>query len=143
MEFRNTSDLISNTSTQETDHFPATNKLFEGTTTIVLYVCIGLVGIIGNSFAISILYRSTSMRKKIINILLINQSALDLCASVFLISIGYVDLKKTNRIVTFSGVLADMYCSIIWIRLPLWSMAFASGWNLVLINFERYAVLAA
>ena len=117
-----------------------TDDLLEGTATVVLYVSIGLFGVVGNSFAIFILTGATSMRKKLVNVLLINQSAIDLAASIFLLSIGYV--KSNSTVVTFFGVSAGVYCKIIATRLPLWATAVASTWNLVFVNLERYISVA-
>ncbi len=112
------------------------NDLFEGKTTVALYVCIGTVGILGNSLVIFVLSKSANMRKKMVNILLINQSALDLTASVCLVTMGYH--KMAPLIVTFSPIAADLYCRFIGSKVILWGCANCSTWNLVLINLERY-----
>ena len=112
------------------------NDLHEGPTSISLIVCIGIFGVFGNSFAIFILCHSTSMRKKLINVFLINQSAIDLAASVFLVTLGYN--KTESKIVTFSGIAADLYCKLIGSQLPLWAMSISSSWNLVFVNLERF-----
>ena len=111
------------------------NDLHLDSKTIALYVSIGLVGVFGNSFAIFILSRSASMRKKLVNVFLINQSAIDLVVSVLLLSVGYN--KTTSVIVTFTGVGAELYCKLIGSRWPLWSMFVSSTWNLVFVNMER------
>ncbi len=112
------------------------NVLYEGTSTIVIYVCIGTVGILGNALVICVLTRSATLRKNIVNILLINQSALDLAASVCLVTMGYNTVEPV--IVTFSGFGADLYCRIIGSKAILWGFATCSTWNLVTINLERY-----
>ncbi len=113
------------------------NDLFEGTTTIVIYVCIGTVGIMGNSFVIFVFTKSSNMMKKMVNILLINQSAVDLVASLCLMTIGHVKSGKPI-VATFSGVAADLYCRIIGPRTFIWGFATCSTWNLVFINVERF-----
>ena len=112
------------------------DDLHEGPISIAFIVCIGLFGIFGNSFAIFILCRSSSMRNKLINVFLINQSAIDLAASVFLVTMGYN--KTESKIVTFSGIAASLYCKFIGSQLPLWAMSISSSWNLVCVNFERF-----
>ena len=112
------------------------NVLHEDITTVSVYVCIGIVGIIGNSFATFILLQSKSMRKKLVNIFLINQSILDLVSSIFLVSVGYN--KNESIIVTFSGKKADLYCKLIGSRILFWSAITSSTWNLVFVNFERF-----
>ena len=78
---------------------------------IAAYVAIGIFGVIGNSFAIFVLSGSSSMRKKLVNVLLINQSAIDLTASLLLLTVGYNN--NSSVIVTFSGISADLYCRLI------------------------------
>ncbi len=113
------------------------NDLFEGTTTIVIYICIGTVGIMGNSFVIFVFAKSAKMRKKMVNILLINQSATDLAASISLVTIGHV--KSVGPVLaTFSVIAADLYCKLIGSRALLWGFATCSTWNLVFVNLERY-----
>ncbi len=113
------------------------NDLFEGTTTIVIYVCIGTVGVVGNSFVIFVFTKSANMRKKMVNILLINQSATDLAASISLVTIGHVKFGG-QVIATFSGVAADLYCKLIGSTAVVWGLASCSTWNLVFINIERF-----
>ena len=132
----NETDLISYTVNTTVLNQILKNDLHEGPTSISLIVCIGIFGVFGNGFAIFILCHSTSMRKKLINVFLINQSAIDLAASVFLVTLGYN--KTESRIVTFSGIAADLYCKLIGSQLPLWAMSISSSWNLVFVNLERF-----
>ena len=103
----NGTTLGCNTSGHSTSGENLTEKddLYEGTTSIVLSVCTGLLGIFGNSFAVFILYRSAkfgnSKSGKLVNILLINQSVIDLTASMFLVMMAYN--KTESVIVSFSG----------------------------------------
>ena len=112
------------------------DDLHEGTTAIVLYVCLGIFGVIGNGFAIFILSTSNSMRNKVITGYLINQSAIDLTASFFLMTFGFN--KEEATIVSFSGKWADLYCKFVGSRMLLWGVSISSTWNLVFINFERF-----
>ena len=116
------------------------DDLYEGTTSTVFSVCIGLIGIFGNSFAVFILFRSAksgnSKSGKLVNVLLINQSVIDLTASMFLVMMGYN--KTESVIVSFSGWRVDLYCKLIGSQLPLWMMSITSSWNLALVNLERY-----
>ena len=111
------------------------NALFEGGSTIAIYVCIGTVGMAGNGFVIFVFVKSSNMMKKMVNILLINQSAIDLVASLCLVTIGYVRSSASSL---FSGVAADFFCRILGSRLFVWAFATCSTWNLVIINMERY-----
>ncbi len=113
------------------------NDLFEGTTIIVIYICIGTVGIMGNSFVIYVFTKSSHMMKKMVNILLINQSVIALAASFSLVTVGHV--KHGGEVIaTFSGVAADLYCKLIGSTFIIWGLATCSTWNLVFINIERF-----
>ena len=51
---------------------------------IALYTTIGFIGTIGNIFVITVFGSSPVLRSKKVNILLINQSVIDLVSSIFL-----------------------------------------------------------
>ena len=58
---------------------------------IILSVLIGLVGVVGNAGVLIVLGSSRQMRRKLVNICLMNQSAIDLAASLLLIVNGTQD----------------------------------------------------
>ena len=76
------------------------------------------------------------MRKKLVNILLINQSAVDLGASLCLLIMGYNKFEEEIR--TFSGWKADLYCKLLGTQFLLWALYLPLTWNLVLANLERF-----
>ena len=112
------------------------NILHIDSPSIAAYVAIGIFGVVGNSFAIFVLSGSSSMRKKLVNVLLINQSAIDLTASLLLLTVGYNN--NSSVIVTFNGISADLYCRLIGSRYPMWGLFVSSTWNLVFVNLEHY-----
>ena len=67
---------------------------------IILSVLIGLVGVIGNTGVLVVLGSSQQMRRKLINVCLMNQSAIDLAASLLLIVNGNPD---PNVKIKFTG----------------------------------------
>ena len=91
-------------------------------------------GISGNGFVIFILLSSKDMRQKLVNVLLVNQSAIDFAASVFMIACGP---NKENVIGDFKGLAGQLYCRIWAPKLPMWAMFTASSYNLVVVNLER------
>ena len=54
--------------------------------TIAIFVCLGLIGCLGNGFVLYVFCSSQKLRKSIVNIYLINQSAIDLIASLMLLA---------------------------------------------------------
>ena len=57
----------------------------ENPVTIAIFVCLGLIGCLGNGFVLFIFCSSEKLRQSIVNIYLINQSAIDLMASLMII----------------------------------------------------------
>ena len=57
----------------------------ENPVTIVIFICLGIIGCLGNGLVLIIFCSSQKLRKSIVNIFLINQSAIDLMASLMLI----------------------------------------------------------
>ena len=56
---------------------------------VILLICSGSVGIIGNGFTLIILCSSPRIRNKTVNIFLISQSLLDFLCAVFLIGTAW------------------------------------------------------
>ena len=57
----------------------------ESPVTIAIFVCLGIIGCLGNGFVLLIFCSSEKLRQSIVNIYLINQSAIDLMASLMII----------------------------------------------------------
>ena len=53
--------------------------------TVAIFVCLGIIGCLGNGFVLFIFCSSEKLRKSIVNIYLINQSAIDFMASLMFI----------------------------------------------------------
>ncbi len=65
----------------------------EDITVTVLYSLIGSLGILGNSAVIYVFLSSKKLRRKLVNIYLINQSAIDLTGSILLVASGTITNK--------------------------------------------------
>ena len=68
--------------------------------TVAIYVCLGIVGCAGNGLVLFVFCSSEKLRTSIVNIYLINQSCIDFMASVFLIA-------SSNTSLNISGLSAD------------------------------------
>ena len=71
-----------------------------------------------------------------INILIVNQSVIDMCASFFAIMVGVVDVGGTKM--SRDSVLDQFVCRIWATRIPLWSLLATSTYGIMLIALERY-----
>ena len=98
-----------------------------------LYTAVGIVGLTLNMFVMFILATGPTLKKRMENSLLFNQSLCDGAASLFLM------LNLTNNLITsFSGIWGEIMCKF-WIPAsPLWAALQASVCNHIVITIERY-----
>ena len=73
---------INNHSTNTNQTEEKVSSTGENPVTIGIFVCLGLIGCLGNGFVLFIFCSSEKLRQSIVNIYLINQSAIDLMASL-------------------------------------------------------------
>ena len=100
----------------------------------IAYITIALLGIVGNVIVVSVLARSSSMRKTYSNIFILNQSVIDLTASVFILA-----TTTTNKSVdNLSGIWGELYCRLWLSDLPMWSLLASSSYSLMALTSERY-----
>ena len=85
MDAENSTMDIINTSVSTNIIEENTSDTGENPVTIAIFVCLGLIGCLGNGFVLVIFCSSEKLRQSIVNIYLINQSAIDLMASLMLI----------------------------------------------------------
>ena len=76
---------INNHSTNTNQTEEKASNTGEKSITIAMFVCLGIIGCLGNGFVLFIFCSSEKLRQSIVNIYLINQSAIDLMASLMLI----------------------------------------------------------
>ena len=85
MDFGNSTIIIANQPVNTNQTEENTVNTGEKPVTIAIFVCLGLIGCLGNGFVLLIFCSSEKLRQSIVNIYLINQSAIDLMASLTLI----------------------------------------------------------
>ena len=85
MDVENSTMDIKNTSMSTNITEENTSNTGENPVTIAIFVCLGLIGCLGNGFVLFIFCSSEKLRQSIVNIYLINQSAIDLMASLMII----------------------------------------------------------
>ena len=73
------------------------------------------------------------------NILIVNQSVIDLCASFFTLLTASIEVDGTGR---SQDSFYDRFVCCIWLtRTPLWASLFTSTYNILLMTLERYAAV--
>ena len=113
---------------------PPTEDVSTMTTAQIVYIVIGTIGILSNTFTIVVILSYPSMRKKLCNMLIINQSLVDFGGSLFLLASANVAVDKVG----LYGISGYLYC-IFWItKFPMWACFVGSSCNLVFITLERY-----
>ena len=107
-----------------------------------LILLVGCVGVTANAFAIVVLAGCRTLRQRIWSILLINQSIVDLIASIFTATYhGTLALGKLERRVPYQGLMGDLYCKLWKNAVWEWTLMSASSYNLLAITVERYLMV--
>ena len=81
-DFQNRTMDINNHSTNTNQTEEKASNTGENPVTVAIFVCLGIIGCLGNGFVLVIFCTSRKLRNSIVNIYLINQSAIDLMASL-------------------------------------------------------------
>jgi hypothetical protein len=128
-----TTSNISTYNTSSTTELSAISSRIDTATILkAVTITIGLVGILGNLFALLVFIYHQPLRKRIPNYFLINQSVLDLI-------VGFVLILNTTVVVDNpTGASLIAICFLFHSRLFLYGPIMTSTWNLVALAFERY-----
>ena len=113
---------------------PLPNIRISNTYLNIAYGSVSVLGILGNLIVIVVIAKSTTLRKTFTNILILNQSCIDLVTAVCIM------LTTTRTSVTHDlcGIVGEIYC-ILWLSdLPLWSFLISSSYSLIMLTVERY-----
>ena len=124
--------MISNITTGGNDTHGKNLRDSEGIVTIFYYV-IGSVGILGNLLVIVVILNFRAMHLKNVNVLVLNQSIIDMLASVLIIAQTHID-KGTH----LEGVWGDIVCRFWLNSILLWGLMLSSNINILSITLERY-----
>ena len=100
----------------------------------IAYALIAVLGVVGNSVVIFVILHSVSMRNKFTNILLLNQSIIDLVTSVLIMTTKTLHISEDN----LSGLGYEILCKFWLNEFPLWSLMISSSYSLMAITIERY-----
>ena len=99
------------------------------------YLSIGSIGIVGNTLVLWVIFSFTSMRRRLTNMFIINQTIVDLVVCLILTATSASHLAFTYDL-TAPG--ANILCRL-WISEAfLWGVFMVSTYNLVALTIERY-----
>ena len=99
-----------------------------------IYLVLGSVGLLGNTFVIVVIFTHTAMKKQLTNLLIINQSLIDATSSLVVI----LNAILADRGRTLHGVAGILLCRFWYSMYLLWSPLTSSTFNLLAIAIERY-----
>lgn len=111
------------------------------TTGDIIYITVGIIGILDNAFALTVLVASKSLRRSLSTTFLIHQSLVDFISSVLLIA-SY-DTNK-GQVLTEGGkwtLAGELYCQLWGGRMFMWGFVMISTYNLLLLTLERYCIV--
>ena len=100
----------------------------------VIYIIIGVIGLLGNTFVMVVIWNTVDLRKVVTNTFILNQSVIDGLCGVFLIITTV--LGDDNQVL--SGLADEIYCRVWLTKGPLWACFTSSSFNLMAITIERY-----
>ena len=103
----------------------------------MVYLSIGILGMIGNLLVIVTIVWFRRLRRRLPNLFILNQSLLDCTAGFFLIvTTGFNDIGAVN-----GAVGRELFCRFWLTMLPTWSLFLSSTYNLVAVTVERYVAI--
>jgi len=73
------------------------------------------------------------------NILIVNQSVIDLCASFFTLLTASIEVDGTGR--SPDSFYDQLVCRIWLTRMPLWDFLVTSSYNISITALDRYAAI--
>ena len=100
----------------------------------IIYLIIGILGMLGNAFVAIVILLCRSMRRTHTNMFIINQCLIDFTASFFIITTTYIH----DTSLVHGELNQELFCRLWMTNLPLWGIFVSSTYNLVAVTFERY-----
>jgi hypothetical protein len=99
-----------------------------------VYTMVGFVGMATNLFVVLVIATSSTLKKRLENSLIFNQSLLDFLSGLFLV----LTLTTSRTYIYFSGPFGEVICRIWMSSYPLWTTLQASIFGVVVMTVERY-----
>ena len=111
------------------------------TTLHALYMVISGIGLCFNGFTIYVILRSKSIRKSVVYVLLVNQSAIDF--TICVVTVLYVFTDSYLEVKADHGFVKWFYCFFIYSTFLIGCGTMISSYNLAAISVERcYSIVS-
>ena len=101
-----------------------------------IYTCVSIFGIPGNVLTLVAILTSSQMRVKPFNLLIVNQSIIDLCSCTIGLLVQHIKPEFE------SGLKGQLICQLWSSMYFFWVFCTASSYNLTAIAVERYLAVA-
>lgn len=100
----------------------------------VISLIVDVAGLIGNSFVILVIMKTKSLKSRLANQFIVNQSCIDLSSCFFLIGAVY----RTGNPLDANNLGDRLYCQIWLSNSFVWSLVYCSTYALMALTLERY-----
>ncbi len=101
------------------------------------YLFVGLLGMLGNFIVVCVMICSPRLRRKSTNVLILNQSLIDLCAAFFVIAHVMIRTLPSSA----DRVSQDIFCRLWKSNITIWGLFVSSTYNLIAMTLDRYVAL--
>ncbi len=101
----------------------------------IIYAIIGSIGVLDNALVLFVMFSYKRMMKEHNNFYIINQSIIDMFASLFLLA----TLHDCGNTTVLEGISGELYCRLWRNKLFLWGCLLSSTYNIVGLTMDRYA----
>lgn len=101
-----------------------------------IYISISLFGFVSNVFVITVIRLNSEMMNQVMNVFIINQSAVDALAAIFLFFTAL--FYRDSRNFTPGNPADDAACRFWYSVMPLWSCLLASTYGIMVLTFEKF-----
>ena len=121
----------------ETTQVPVQLNFAAGDKLQIVSFIIGTVGFFLNILVVVIIALYRPMHKQLTNIIMANQSAMDVVFAVVLV-VGTYFQPDPTKILVKGNVADEILCRVWYTKTPLWGMLISTTYGIVLLTFDRY-----
>ena len=135
--FDETQTTVRNTVSNDTDLGEAGGLRYSSASDLwlkIVYLVIGSIGIFGNFLTTFVMLYYKSLRTKLTNTFIVNQSIIDFFAAMVMVLSQFTD----NITWVPEGLPAHYFCKLWLSKTLLWGAFTTSTFNLVIMTLERY-----
>lgn len=130
-------DVINDTVTHDANPI---NHLTVNFYSKICWSLIGTLGLLGNLIVIVAILANPVTRKRLTNLLVINQCFIDLIAALCLLMMALLD-EQVLMTFTKDKVIHEVICRVWFSGALVWGSFMASGYGIVFLSFERYLAI--